>query len=123
MKMRRIMAWLLALCFICCLCSCDASNDASKDRDNLVPDYNGGVVGNDSEYAESIKGYEIEYATPYSEGLMFVKLTNDDTNIYCVDKNGNVAFKLDDSIVNVHSSQFMGEHAFVSIKEEKGTSL
>ena len=125
MKMRRIIAGLLALCFICCLCSCDASDnrsdDSSKDRDNLVPDYNGGVVGNDSEYAESIKGNEVEYATPYSEGLMFVKLTNDDTNIYCVDKNGNVAFKLDDSIVNVHSSQFMGEHAFVSVKEEKGS--
>lgn len=118
--MKRITALLLALCLICCLCSCDASHDNSKDRENVVPDHNDDEQGNNYVTEESINGREIEYALPYSEGFMFLKLADDDDHIYCVNKNGNVAFKLDDSIVNVVSSQFMGEYAFVSVKNETG---
>lgn len=119
-KMKRITVLLLALCLICCLCSCDASHDSSRDRGNLASDQNDDEQGNNYVTEESINGREIEYALPYSEGLMFLKLTDDDDHIYCVNKNGNVAFKLDDSIVNVVSSKFMGEYAFVSVKNETG---
>lgn len=73
--------------------------------------------------SKQINNADIEYASPYSEGLMFIKTSTDDSRVYCVDKNGYVAFELTNDIINVKNmdeAKFMGGYAFVRAFNESG---
>ncbi len=127
---NKLISLLLATCMLFCLSTC-GTTETSSNVNNTQSESQTDTTQNTKENIqtesnissankESISGYEIEYASPYSEGLMFLKLIGNDADVYCVDKNGEVAFKLDDTIVNIKSSQFMCEYAFVSATDTSG---
>ena len=117
--LKKLTLVLLAICQVCCLCSCNVS-DNTTEKDNLVIAQDNNESDSDLVSLESINGNNIEYAAPYSEGLMFLKLTSNDADVYCVDKNGKVVFKLNEELVKVRTSQFMNEYAFVTAIDTSG---
>lgn len=120
--------------FICLITVLTISGCVSKDRD--YADNDTSTKQDFSEYeatkseenaiitdGKRINNADIEYASPYSEGLMFIKTSTDDSRVYCVDKNGYVAFELTNNIINVNNldeSKFMGGYAFVRAINESG---
>lgn len=101
--MKNLISILLIVCALTlCLISCDNNNN-EQENDN---GNNGGIatdnIGTNVENEDDGNKYEkiddvISVGSPFTEGLAYVQYKSYPDVTYCIDKSGNVIFKLDDT--------------------------
>lgn len=105
--MKKILSLILAVAMMMSLSACGGGKVKNSNGDNseeIVIEHTG----------KKIKG-EITAASVFSDGLAFVCLDGNKEKAYCIDKQGNIVFELENKIQSV-----MGE---IHVKFENGYAL